>query len=73
VVKYRKQLKYKSFPFYNTTQSDVSFNYSYIDSLASNSKYVYDVTTETTLKTALNAIAADVKSWAGYEDAKNVD
>jgi hypothetical protein len=31
-----------------------------------------DVSNAADLKTALSAIAADIKSWAGHEKAKNV-
>jgi hypothetical protein len=73
VVKFRKQEKYKTFPFRTgteITQTNVSHNYSYIDDCASEASYVHDATTETTLKSALDAIATDIKSWAEYKDAK---
>lgn len=72
VVKYRKQSQYKSFPFYNVTQSNVNHDYSTVDACAT-SGYVYDVTTEADLNTKLSAIAADIKSFAKYQEAKNVE
>jgi hypothetical protein len=68
VVKYRKQVQYKH-KILGTTQS---FDYDYIDKCASEPKYAYEAATEIQLAEKLQAIADDVKSWSGYQAAKNV-
>nr|MCR4624213.1 hypothetical protein [Alphaproteobacteria bacterium] len=73
IIKYRKQEKYKTFPFHGTTQVDLSHNYDYLDSCASGTSapYLYDVSTKAELEDALTAIAKDIKeNFAGYTDAK---
>lgn len=73
VIKYRKQTAYKTFPFYGVTQTDVNHSYATVDACATSSSYLYDISTETDLKNSLDKIAADIKTFAGYADAKNVD
>ena len=76
VVKYRKQTQYKTFPMYNVSQSNANHeNYSTIDACATNTGgATYDVSTEADLKSTLNTIAANIKSFAGgVTAAKNVD
>jgi carbon monoxide dehydrogenase subunit G len=82
VVKYRKQANYKTFKLgvdYSAASpacqapKDVAFNYTYVDDCASAPAYVYDIATEAALKTTLDAIAANIKTWAGCEDAKVVE
>jgi hypothetical protein len=70
VVKFRKQTAAK-----NALGSAVTHNYSVIDACASGTvaPYLQDVSDEIGLKNALNAIATDVKSWAGYKKAKNAE
>jgi hypothetical protein len=68
VVKYRQQTQYK----HKTLGTTQSFDYTYIDGCASEPKYVYDPADETTLAAAFADIAADIKSWSGYQAAKNV-
>ena len=66
LIKYRKQTQYKAFP------SDEVKNHSYttIDNCAD---VKYDVSTEADLKAKLELIATDIKSFANYTAAKNVD
>ena len=47
------------------------FDYSYIDGCATPGR-VYDVNTKEALESTLDAIADDIKTWAGYEKAKIV-
>ncbi len=69
IIKYRKQTSYKN----KISGSATNFDYSYIDTCASSSANIYDISTETDLKSSLDKIAADIKTFAGYADAKNVD
>jgi hypothetical protein len=73
VVKYRKQTQYK----HRITGAAVNFKYDYLNNCTPNSSdespYMHDVATEADLKTALQTIATDIKSWAGHTAAKNVD
>jgi hypothetical protein len=74
IVKYKKQSQYKTFPVYNVSQSNANHDYSVIDACATSSSYVYDISTESDLKSTLNTIAADIKSFAGgVTAARNVD
>ena len=68
VIKYKAQTQYKSFP------GGVNRNHDYtaVDGCAT-SGYLYSVSTEADLQTRLDAIATDIKSWAGYEAAKLVE
>jgi len=70
IIKYRKQTQYKHL----VTGSNVNFDYSYLNNCATGTAapYMYDVSDESGLKTALDTIATDIKNWAGYEEAKNV-
>ena len=77
LIKYRKQTQYK----HPVTGNPVDFDYSYLDSCASGTSapYMYDITetdptaAKTKLNEALAAIAADIKKWAKYKEAENVD
>jgi hypothetical protein len=71
VVKYRKQTQYR----HKATDIAMDFSYSYIDDCATenNSTYVKDVSDEAGLNTALQAIADNIKGWAGRTEAKNVE
>jgi hypothetical protein len=81
VIKYRKQLSCKRMPFWADTNTTITFDYSYLNSCAgagnvastSETPYMYDVENEDDLKSALSVIATNIKSFAGYEAAKNVD
>lgn len=77
VIKYRKQLKYKSFPIQGISQTNVNHDYSTVDACASGTgtPYIYDISTETDLKNALNAIAENIKKadFANFKDAQNVN
>ena len=79
VIKYRKQEQYSSFPIYGFESSPdlLPYDYSVVDACATNSEYVYniadDADSEKNLREKLNEIAADIKSWAGYEAAKLVE
>ncbi len=75
VVKYRKQTQYKTFPAYNVTQSNANHDYSVIDKCATDTGgLTYDVSTEADLKTTLNTIANNIKSFAGgVTAARNVN
>ena len=85
VVKYRKQTKYNSISSSAVTEygnlrssntwTDTPTNHSYteVDNCASTTGgTAYDVTTEADLKAKLDDIAAKIKSWAEYSEAKNV-
>ena len=66
VVKYRKQAKYKTFPVYNVSQSDIDHDYSVVDACATNTGgKTYDISSEADLKTTLDNIADDIKNFAG--------
>ncbi len=81
VVKYRKQEKTKPFPTYTQANADgrlnkryiesepVSCNYSYLDSCASGSDYIYDCSSPEELETVMSKIAERVKQEAGYTTA----
>lgn len=71
LIKYRKQSRYK----HKITQNDVDFDYNYLSDCASgdSAPYMYDVSTQSDLESALSSIASDIKSWAGYSKAKNVE
>ena len=70
LIKFRKQTQYK----HPVTQTATDFDYSYLDSCATDTDepYMYDITTEADLKTALDAIYTDISSWATRTEAKNV-
>ncbi len=74
LIKYRKQLKYK----HPVTQAETGFDYSYLDSCATDSSepYLYEnVTDEAGLKSALDAIYSDITSanFAPRTEARNVN
>ena len=81
VVKYRKQSSVKSFPIYlqscpdeslndrHIYTSDISCDYSYLDSCASGSDYIYDCSSPEELETVMSKIAERVKQEAGYTTA----
>jgi hypothetical protein len=71
VIKYRKQLQYKQ----KITGAATNFDYDYLNDCASGTSapYLQDVTTEAALKSALQTIATDIKSFGGYSSAKNVE
>jgi hypothetical protein len=69
IIKYRKQPQYK----HKVTEEVLTFGYSYLDGCASKPSYVYDVTDEASLKSTLSTIAADIKSFAGYAEAREHD
>ena len=71
LIKYRKQTQYK----HKLTHEAQDFDYNYLNNCATGTSapYMYDVSDETGLNSALSAIASDIKNWAGYESAKNVD
>ncbi|MDR1982432.1 MAG: hypothetical protein LBQ08_01375, partial [Holosporaceae bacterium] len=75
VIKYRKQANCKRTPFWNDLNTTITFDYSYLDGCASGTSapYLWDVSDESALKSALAAIAADIKSFANFENAKNVE
>ena len=74
VVKYRHQTNWgaitrSSATTYNTTST--AHSYTEIDNCATSSGgATYDVSTESDLKNKLDEIATNIKSWAGYEAAK---
>lgn len=82
VIKYRAQTqhtyKYRSgSSIYTGTENN---DYSYLNNCAYNgsstttaSPYMKSVSNEEELKTHLKTIAADIKKWAGYKEAKIVD
>ncbi|MBR1735142.1 MAG: hypothetical protein IJ730_06870 [Alphaproteobacteria bacterium] len=71
VVKYREQSTYKSFPIYNASQTNITYDYSAIENCATNTGgTVYSASGESDLKARLDEIAASIKTWAGYEAAK---
>ena len=66
LIKYRKQTTYR----HKTRNSTLSFDYNYLDRAVYKT---YDVSTEADLASRLKDIAEDIKNWAGYEPAKNVE
>ena len=73
IIKYRKQNKYKTFPFDGVTHKDLDHDYNYLNECASGTSapYLYDISTKTELENALTAIAKDIKeNFAKYTDAK---
>lgn len=70
LIRYRKQDKYK----HPVTQTEMNFDYSYLDNCATGTDepYIYDISTQEELTSALSDISEDIKEWAGYEEAKNV-
>ena len=73
VIKYRAQSQYRPFPLNGVIHDAKNHDYSAVDSCATNSNYVYSVNSKSDLNSRLNAIATDIKSWAGYEAAKLVE
>ena len=78
VVMFRKQsgynyLKRNGKSVYSSGSG--TYDYSYISKCATDSGgEAYDVGNNTaTLKSKLDEIAADIKTWANYEEAKNVE
>ncbi|MBQ7673807.1 MAG: hypothetical protein IJT36_04705 [Alphaproteobacteria bacterium] len=71
LIKYRAQSAYSTFPYYDRNPIATSHNYSIVDACATPG-YVYSASDQDTLKNKLDEIAADIKNWVGYEDAKNV-
>jgi hypothetical protein len=71
IIKYRGQTAGK-----DALGKAISYDYGYLkDNCASGNAAPYwqEVDTESNLKTALDAIAANIKTWAGYEKAKVVE
>jgi len=70
LIKFRKQTQYK----HKVTGATTNFDYSYLNNCATNtsSPYMYDITTEADLKSALDAIYTNISSWATRTEAKNV-
>jgi hypothetical protein len=76
IVKYRKQTGYKN----RISGAVANFDYTYLNSCAgpgdssgsTSAPYTYDVTSEADLKSALSAIAEDLKTFAGHKKAQNV-
>ena len=70
LIKFRKQTQYK----HPVTQTATDFDYSYLNNCATStsSPYMYDITTEADLKSALDAIYTNISSWATRTEAKNV-
>lgn len=68
VIKYRKQENSK-----DVLGATIKHNYTYIDACATNDSYVYDLQTADQLKDTLTTIAEDIKTFANYENAQNVD
>jgi hypothetical protein len=80
VILYRKQGSYKN----KISGAEVPFDsdsYSYLSECAgpgnvqssTSAPYMYDVSNEAGLKAALSDIAADIKTFATYKEAKNVE
>jgi hypothetical protein len=69
VIRYRRQTSYR----HKISGIEEPFDYSYLDDCASGSSYVYDAANEADLKSALSTIAKDIKEFAGYVAAKNVE
>ena len=77
VIKYRKQDNWGALTRNGTSahsSTSTAHSYTEIDNCAtSTGGTAYDVTTEADLKTKLDTIAAAIKDWAEYEEAKNVE
>jgi hypothetical protein len=71
IIKYRKQTQYK----HKISAAATNFDYDYLNDCATgtSSPYLQDVTTEAALKSALQTIATDIKTFGGHTAAKNVD
>lgn len=69
VIKYRKQTNYQ----HKVSGTVKNFGYSYIDQCASDPSYVYDVSNEQNLKDTLQSIADNIKTFARYSNAQNVN
>ena len=81
LIKYRKQTQYN----HKITGTATDFDYSYLNDCASDTgsttkiattqedagKFRFDISSEADLNTALSAIAANIKDWAGYKRAEN--
>ena len=76
VVKYRKQSGWKALTRNGTaahSSGSGTHSYTEIDDCAtSTGGTAYDAADEAALKTTLDTIAAEIKTWGGYEEAKNV-
>ena len=76
VVKYRKQSGWKALTRNGAaahSSGSGTHSYTEIDACAaSTGGTAYDAADEAALKTTLDAIAAEIKTWGGYEEAKNV-
>ncbi|MBR1734653.1 MAG: hypothetical protein IJ730_04300 [Alphaproteobacteria bacterium] len=73
VIKYRRQTSSTHFPIYSRSVTYDTSDYSNIDNCATLSGgKTYFVSSESTLKSTLNTIANELKTWANYEKAKNV-
>ena len=70
LIKFRKQDKY----LHKITKTETDFDYSYLNNCATGTSapYMYDITTEAELNSALSAIYTNIKDWAGRTEAKNV-
>jgi hypothetical protein len=71
LIAYRRQNSYKP----KISGDAVAFDYSYLNNCASGTgkPYIYDVSNEAALKSALDTIAEDIKSFAGHKNAENVN
>lgn len=70
IIKYRKQQTYKS---EKGLGKNVKHDYSAIDSCATSSEYLYDIKNEKDLKSTLSIISKDIKAFAEYQEAMNIE
>jgi hypothetical protein len=74
LIKYRKQPNCRRTPLWQDENTTITLDYSYLDDCASGviAPYLWDVSNEADLKSALSTIAADIKSFAAYAPARGV-
>jgi hypothetical protein len=74
VIKYRRQPNCYQSPLWRSYSTILTLDYSYLDDCASGviAPYLWDVSTEADLKSALSAIAADIKSFGGYAPVRGI-
>jgi hypothetical protein len=66
IVKYRKQDQYK----HKITNEDTNFDYSYLDTCATDASHIHTANNPTELEVELQEIARDIKEWAGRTPAR---
>jgi hypothetical protein len=75
IIKYKCPTKYTTHQLDTASSTTQDYDYSYLNSCASSSSYIYTVNNEAELEVTLSEIAADIKSsgFANYQEAKIVN